>query len=160
MWNHGSSSLVPGVLGCRMPERTVCVQQCGACEDFQRVQQRTGSTRSRVSKCIFHGPSITQANHFSFVSDGTMLPPMGPVPMRGPESRAATVLNLGDSAPVGVPPPQPLHNPWEKGLAFRVRYASTGSGSHSHSISSGPEVSASAGPRVGGQDKHEVTLHT
>lgn len=70
-----------------------------------------------MSKCIFYGPSITQANHFSFVSEGTMLPLMCSVPMRGPQSSAATVLNLGDSAPVGVgaPPPSRCIIPGRKG---------------------------------------------
>lgn len=83
--------------------------QLDAGEYFQHVQQRVGSTRSPMSKCIFYGPLITQANHFSVVSRGTMTPLMNCIPARDVGGRSDdAVLNLDDRAPVGVPPtPQP-----------------------------------------------------
>lgn len=104
----------------------IWTQQLDACGYFHHVQQRVGSTWSPVSKCIFYGPLITQANHFSIVSRGTMTPLMACILARVLGSTLVTVRWIWMTEPQWewVPtPPFPLDNPQEKGSAFRVRYA-------------------------------------
>lgn len=102
----------------------IWTQQPDACEYFHHVQQRVGSTWSPMSKCIFYGPLITQANHFSIVSRGTMTPLMDCNLARGLGSGLVTVCWIWVTGPQWEwAPPCPLDNPQEKGPAFRVRYA-------------------------------------
>lgn len=124
---HSSNSLLLATCldQSNSERRSIWTQQLDACEYFHYVQQRAGSTWSPVSKCIFYGPLITQANHFSIVSRATMTPLMDCILARVLGSGLVTVCWIWVTGPQWewAPPPFPLDNPREKGSAFSLRYA-------------------------------------